>query len=123
LIQLWELATGKELLAYRGAEGNVFLQAIAFSPDGRRLAAGYEDSTALIWDLTPRNRHPRISTPDLRLPDLNQLWSDLAGADAGKAHAAVWALVAEADRAVRLLKTRLTAAEAAGSAAYPPAHR
>ena len=46
LIQLWEVATGNELFAYRGHDGQVSLGALAFSPDGKRLAAAYRDSTA-----------------------------------------------------------------------------
>jgi RNA polymerase sigma factor (sigma-70 family) len=111
VLQLHDVATGKQVLAYRGQEAEVSLAALAFSPDGTRLAAGYADSTALVWDLTPGLRR----AADLRKArgrlDPEQLWSDLAGADAGKAHAAVWALSAAPEEALRLLKARLKPVE------------
>jgi WD40 repeat protein len=111
VLQLHDVATGQQLLAYRGQEAEVSLAALAFSPDGTRLAAGYADSTALVWDLTPGLRR----AADLRKArgrlDPEQLWSDLAGADAGKAHAAVWALSAAPEEALRLLKARLKPVE------------
>ncbi|MGH7223303.1 MAG: PQQ-binding-like beta-propeller repeat protein, partial [Gemmataceae bacterium] len=110
VVQLWDAATGKQLLAYRGQECGVFHSALAFSRDGTRLAAGYLDSTALIWDLTPGLR--RLKAFESReARDLPQLWSDLADKDAAKAHAAIWALLAAPDKATRLLKDRLKPAE------------
>jgi RNA polymerase sigma factor (sigma-70 family) len=106
VLQLWDAATGKKLLAYRGQESGVFHSALAFSRDGTRLAAGYLDSTALIWDLTPGLRRLKaFESRDSR--DLPQLWSDLADKDAAKAHAAIWAIIAAQDKAMRLLKDRL----------------
>ncbi len=63
-VQLWELATGKERHTFRlaaspqaadprfrpGGEGLV--GALAFSRDGRLLAAGAADATVRVWDLT-----------------------------------------------------------------------
>jgi WD40 repeat protein len=44
-----ELASGKVRATVRGFRGRV--RALAFFPDGRRLASGQSDSTVLFWDL------------------------------------------------------------------------
>ena len=48
VVKLWDAATGKELLTLRGHAGGVF--AVAFSPDGQRLATGSSDKTIKVWD-------------------------------------------------------------------------
>src|SRR5262249_26508435 len=51
IIQLWDVATGKEVLRRTGYDAAAW--ALAFAPDGRRLASGHGDSTILVWDLAP----------------------------------------------------------------------
>jgi len=46
-IRVWETATGKLLERLDGAPARV--NALAFSPDGRRLVTGHFDGTALVW--------------------------------------------------------------------------
>lgn len=48
-IRIWETATGKFLKCLNGSPSRVV--EIAFSPDGRRLASGSIDGTALVWDV------------------------------------------------------------------------
>lgn len=48
-IHLFDVATGKETGSFRGVGAPV--ECLAFSADGRRLAAGLFNATALIWDL------------------------------------------------------------------------
>jgi hypothetical protein len=89
-IQLWDLSTGKLFAELRGHAG--FVNALAFSPDGTRLASGSRDTTVLVWDVgEARMRH---------------YWSELLG---GKSDAkAREALVADPARATGFLKDRLT---------------
>jgi WD40 repeat protein/predicted Ser/Thr protein kinase len=47
-IHLWDATTGKELAALRGHEAEVL--ALAYRPDGKRLASGSVDHTIRIWD-------------------------------------------------------------------------
>lgn len=51
VVQLWDLASGKERRRFKG-EGHTF-HAVAIAPDGRRLAAGSADRTIRIWTLDP----------------------------------------------------------------------
>jgi hypothetical protein len=107
-VQFRDVATGRELLTHKGPAA--YCWRLAFSPDGKRLAAGYEDGTALIWDTTPRV--PRAGVPARGLGDreLGQSWTDLGG-EARKAHAAGWALVSGPGPAVALLEKRLEPAK------------
>jgi hypothetical protein len=76
---------------------------VAAFADGRRVAAGAADGSALVYDLTslPR-RDPAAKGEDL--------WADLAAADPGEAYAAAWALAANGT-AGALVKERVAAAE------------
>jgi WD40 repeat protein len=99
---LWDLTTGKKAGRLAGHRGEV--ESLAFSPDGARLASGSMDTTVLVWQRSAvfASAWPRGGS--LRLADL---WADLAGKDAARAHSAAWRLVAGADRAVPFLGKRL----------------
>ena len=49
-IRVWETATGKLLARFDGSPSRV--THFAFSPDGRQLASGCIDGTALVWDIS-----------------------------------------------------------------------
>jgi RNA polymerase sigma factor (sigma-70 family) len=103
-IQLWDVATGAELLSHRGYEAAV--RCLAFRPDGKVLASGHADSTILLWDLTTGAKRARPIGPPTP-QQLEQAWADLASVDARTAHAAIWGIVAVPERAVAFLGARL----------------
>ena len=51
VIKLWDLEKSVEIAFLRGHIGEV--KAIAFSPDGLKLASGGDDNTAKIWNVPP----------------------------------------------------------------------
>jgi hypothetical protein len=81
--------------------------AVDFAPDGKLLASGSLDTTALLWDLESllQGRPPRKA--NLLASDWEAHWTDLAGEDAPRAHRAVWALAAASERAVPLIAAHL----------------
>jgi RNA polymerase sigma factor (sigma-70 family) len=105
-VRLWEVATGGERHVFRGHKGPV--SAVAFSPDGRWLASSSPDAPVFVWDVygdAGGDGRPARLTPAQR----EQLWDDLAAADAGKAFAAVRRLVAVPAEAVALVRENLKA--------------
>jgi hypothetical protein len=85
-ISVRDLATGTEV-AKRGGYRSL-VQTLAFRPDGKALASGHADGTALVWDLS--------GLPEVKpAADREAAWEDLASADAGKAYRAILSLAAD----------------------------
>jgi WD40 repeat protein len=105
-VRLWELATGKEILTRArhgglpGAPAQAYITALAFFPDSRAIATGMMDGTILVWDLPPRAATARQLTAE----KVAELWSDLAGDDAGKAYQAINMMAAAPARSLPYLK-------------------
>jgi RNA polymerase sigma factor (sigma-70 family) len=102
-IQLWDLGTGQELL--RRETPDAPARCLAFAPDGRLLASGHADGTVLVWDLAGAREARAGGKPDAA--QVQRWWADLAGADARKAHAAIHALRAAPESALRLCRDGL----------------
>jgi RNA polymerase sigma factor (sigma-70 family) len=109
-VRVWDTATGKEVAKFGAFETDVW--SLTFSPDGKHLVAGLRDSTILIWDVSKTN--PRVvRTSKLGKNEFESRWSDLGGGNVGKAHEAIWALLAAPMEAVSLLRGRLKPAPVA----------
>ncbi|HTU90007.1 MAG TPA: hypothetical protein VMF69_07915 [Gemmataceae bacterium] len=103
-IVLADLYTGNALRECKA--GAAAVANFTFAPDGRRLAAGYDDCTVMIWDTaTPSaDAAPKVER-------LDELWADLEAGPARRAYAAIGALVADPKRALPFLSERMKAAE------------
>jgi hypothetical protein len=104
-ILLFEPASGQERGRFGGHRDAVW--SLAFSPDGRLLASGSLDYTALVWDVTGLCPDGNWSARDAPPGEVERLWSDLAGADGPRAHRAVWKMAAAAGQSVPFLAGRL----------------
>jgi WD40 repeat protein len=105
-IHVLDVAAGAERARFRGKDA--YVTALAFAPDGKSLASGLTDSTALLWELPA----PAAGSAqgELAADRLDRLWADLAGSDAARAHQAVGTLTAHAPQAVDFLARHVRAA-------------
>jgi WD40 repeat protein len=96
-VYLWEAASGIEVLRLAGHEAEV--TTVAFSPDRRQILSCAADGECYLWDLQAKSAAGPRAT-------LGGLWTDLTGADAGRAHRAVRALAVDPG-AVEFLRRKL----------------
>jgi RNA polymerase sigma factor (sigma-70 family) len=110
-LQLWERATGQEVLRrpnteYVGHRGPSFVSSLAFTPDGRGVVTGMPDTTILLWSLAPGGAAAHPNKPDAET--LKRWWADLGRDDGPKSYAAVWGLAtAPPAKTLALLSERL----------------
>jgi hypothetical protein len=103
-VRVWDVLGGRRVHIFEGHGGPI--TTLAFSPDGRLLASGSNDTTILLWDVT---RLPRGSqkAAELGKKELEARWDALKDADAAAAYAIMRELVGSPRQALDLLKVRL----------------
>jgi hypothetical protein len=110
-VHVWDAATGKELWHCQGPGPGTYAQVLLFTPDGKSLITGHDDSTILVWKLPDdlwQRHHPKRTA---RAQELEKWWAALSGADAYQTHAAIWNFVDAPEDALRILGPRLKPAE------------
>jgi RNA polymerase sigma factor (sigma-70 family) len=63
MVHLWDIASGKEALRFKGHEGMIW--SFAFSPDGKALATASYDNTIRLWDAATGKELRRLTGPKL----------------------------------------------------------
>lgn len=103
-VRLFDLTTDKELAPLEGHLGPVV--SLAFAANGKRLASGGTDTTALVWDVAspPSEANPM---PVLDEKQLENLWQDIRGDDAAKAYRAIRVFRQFPKQVVPFLQARL----------------
>jgi WD40 repeat protein len=102
-IYLIGLPEGRTLATLLGHAGQV--NALSFSPDGRRLVSASADTTALIWDIAALDTPRRAATAPLAAGQRAACWKELIG-DAARAYPSMWQL-ADDPGAVEFLRGEL----------------
>jgi len=104
-IRLWELSSGQVLWKSAENHGN---PRFSISPDGCVIASSSYGAPVLLWDLYG---NAKGSVKPSGTVDLEQLWADLAGDDAGKAFKSIRQLCAVPEQAIKLLRGKITPAK------------
>jgi WD40 repeat protein len=99
--QVWDARSGRTVAHGVGQWGPVC--SVVLSPDGRCLATGSDDTTALVWNLPAAK--PPATAP--RALDLEPLWNALASRDAAEAYRAMGQLIAVPDQTLSLFRAKL----------------
>jgi hypothetical protein len=107
-VELWEVLTGRLRRQFHGHPGRFDL--VAFSPDGKTLLSGSDDTTVLVWDVARihEERPARLSEAELQ-----ESWRDLADGDAEKADRAIGTLASKPEQSLPLFKRQVLPAKIA----------
>jgi WD40 repeat protein len=111
-IGLYDLFSGKLFRQCKGQVG--FVGNLTFSPDGRLLATGCDDTTVLIWDATTPEK--RETPQPLDEGSLTQMWRDLEEGKAPKAYEAIGRLIEDSERTLPYLQKQLQTVRPADAA-------
>jgi hypothetical protein len=109
-LHLWDVTAGNEIGLLKGHAGRV--ESVAFAANGKTLASGAADTTILLWDSVPTLKElAKPTIVELPTEEIETVWRDLAGEDAGKAVRGVQKLSAAPKQAVPFLAEHLKPAE------------
>jgi WD40 repeat protein len=105
-IRLWDLLTLEQVGELSG-EGGAVRSLIAFPKSKHLLAAGYANSTILIWDVGSLLRERAKADHKETAAALKLHWGKLGSADDDDARRSLWALASVPDLAVPLTKDKV----------------
>jgi hypothetical protein len=105
VLRILETSTGKEVGQLKGHQGRI--ASAAFATEGKMVATGSADTTALIWDVPGLDKLKWPQPVELESKHAERLCSDLASADAATAYLAIKGLTASPKQAVALLREQV----------------
>jgi RNA polymerase sigma factor (sigma-70 family) len=130
-LRLWDVVSGKERALLKGIDvgprvgggppdkmrwkRSYWTAGATFSRDGKILAMG-SSTSVLLWDMPADWKTRPARSARLSPRELDQLWTNLAGADARQGYRAVNTLAAAPEQALPFLKERLRPAAAVAGA-------
>jgi WD40 repeat protein len=109
-VRVWDLATQREQGAANTGQGGV--EALAFSPDGKRLLTAGADGSLLVWDAAKLEAPPKPAFVELRAARLRSLWDRLSAPYEDEKYQALWDLVDAGPSAVAFFRENIKPAEA-----------
>lgn len=101
-IRLFRLPNPHAAVTFAGFTGKPTL--LSFSPDGRQLISGMDDTSALVWQLPSSMGQP---TRRLERGAIRRLWDDLSSDDAARAYQAILNLAQSPGEVVSFLDQHL----------------
>src|SRR5439155_19770909 len=75
-VTVWDVHTGKAMTKFQGHQGTIGV--VAYAPDGRSVASGSSDTTALIWDVQGLSAKAGPAPTALTADAVRARWDDLA---------------------------------------------
>jgi hypothetical protein len=103
--RLWDIKSGKAIC--RLARHDEGTRCLAFSPDGKFLATGSEDKSALVWDVSELMRELSPDETQVPLRGLETHWKNLSHDDAVLAFDSILAISASPKESVPFLRSKL----------------
>jgi WD40 repeat protein len=100
LVQVWEVATLGERVRFSGHKATV--DSLAFSPDGKLLFSGSNDTTILAWEVLASDTKPARTADELA-----KAWAEIGSSDAKGAFAAVRAMIGAPEEGAAFLSKHL----------------
>jgi WD40 repeat protein len=104
-VDLWDVPSGSKFGSLRGHDRPV--NTIEFTPDGKSLLTGSEDTTILGWDMTRPELRSRPLTSKLTDNDLSRHWERLRSLKAEEAHRSKWAMAGDLEKTVAFFREKL----------------
>lgn len=108
-IRLWDVLTGEPVARLAGHPDGVSL--LLFSPDGKVLVSGSDDSTLLSWDVSAYQKDRRLREKELPREAFEVCWRTLGEKDGASAYRAIEKLAAAPRQAPLLLREPLRSAK------------